>query len=111
MKSHAVAFYGTTRYKKKVTVTYKQRYWKKRSDGIKQRYHKKVTVKRFKYVKGGQRLTVYGSPEQIKQSKKLMEDWIPKKQYVDRVPARLFLKHPERFARKGKWVDFKEDET
>ena len=113
MASHAVAFYGTTRYKTKVTLTYKQRYLKKRKDNIKQRYWKKVTVTKTKYVKGGQRLTVYGSPQEITEVKKKMtlEHWIPKKKYVDKVSAELFLRHPTKYARHGKWTKFEEQET
>jgi hypothetical protein len=112
MKNHAVAFYGTTRYKTKTPTTYKQHYWKKRKDGVKQRYVKKVTAKRVKNAKGGKRLTVYGTPHEIKQVKaKIREGWIPKKQYEDRVSAELFLRNPSRFARRGKWIRFGEDES
>jgi hypothetical protein len=111
--SHAVAFYGTTRYKKKVKVTYKQRFWKKRNDGIRQRYYKKVTGTRIKHIKGGERLTVYGTPKQIRRVKRKIdrEGWIPKKQYVDKVNAELFLRHPRKYARKGVWRTFEETET
>jgi hypothetical protein len=110
---HAVAFYGTTRYKKKVQVTYKQRFWKRRSDGVRQRYRKTVTGYRYKNVKGGERLTVYGTPKQIKRVKRKIdrEEWIPKKQYVDRVSAEIFLQHPRKYARKGVWDVFNENES
>jgi hypothetical protein len=112
-KSHAIAFYGSTRYKQKVKVTYKTTVTKKRKDGVKQRYHKRVTATRYKQVKGGQRLTVYGSPEEIKQVKEKIdsEGWIPKRKYVDRVSADLFLRDPKKYARKGVWIDFDEDES
>jgi len=32
-------------------ITYKQRYWKKRKDGIKQRYWRKITRKKWKPLK------------------------------------------------------------
>jgi len=113
MTTHAVAFYGSTRYKAKVKISYKQRYWKRRKDGVRQRYIKRVTAHRTKMVKGGQRLTVYGSPEQVKQVKHKVasEGWIPKKKYVDRVNAEVFLKKPRKYARKGKWASFSEAES
>jgi hypothetical protein len=113
MVNHAVAFYGTTRYKAKVKVTYKQRYLKRRKDGIKQHYTKKVTAHRVKLVKGGQRLTVYGSAPEIKQVKAKVEkeQWIPKRKYVDRVSAEVFLRNPQYYARHGQWIDFDEDES
>ena len=113
MKSHAIAFYGTTRTKKTVQITYKQRYWKRRNDNIKQRYWKKVTARKSVYVKGGQRLTVYGTPQELKQVKQKIveENWIPKRKYVDQVSAEVFLRKPRKFARHGKWVKFEEQET
>jgi len=113
MKTHAIAIYGTTKYKKKVKVTYKQRYWKIRKDKIKQRYTKKVIATKIKLVKGGQRITIYGTPKQIKQAKTKIQkqQLIPKKKYVDKVHAQVFLKHPEKYTRKGRWVRFAEEET
>ena len=113
MKSHAIAFYGTTRTKKTVQITYKQRYHIKRSDNVRQRYWKKVTARRSVYVKGGQRLTVYGTPQELEQVKQKIatEKWIPKHKYVDRVSAEVFLRKPRKFAKHGKWVKFEEQET
>ena len=113
MTTQAVAFYGSTRYRTKVKVSYKQRYWKRRKDGVRQRYTKRVTAHRTRMVKGGQRLTVYGSPEQVKQVKHKVasEGWIPKKKYVDRVNAEVFLQHPRKYARHGKWTKFEEQES
>jgi len=111
--THAVAFYGTTRYKTKVLVSYKQRYVKRRKDGVKQRYWLKVARSTSKFVKGGERLTVFGSAEDVALVKNKIdrESWIPKKRYVDRVRATLFLAEPERFARKGEWVERKKKDS
>ena len=113
MKSHAIAFYGTTKTKKTVQITYKQRYYKRRSDNIKQRYWKKVTVRKSVYVKGGQRFTVYGTPQELQQVKQKIakEKWIPKHKYVDQVNAEVFLRKPRKFAKHGKWIKFEEEET
>jgi len=112
-KTHAVAFYGTTRYKTKVLVSYKQRYVKRRKDGVKQRYWLKVARSTSKFVKGGERLTVFGSAEDVALVKNKIdrEQWIPKKKFQDRVPASEFLKHPERYARKGVWVERKKKDS
>jgi hypothetical protein len=112
-RNHAIAIYGTTRYKAKVQTTYKQRYWKKRSDGIRQRYRKTVTRTTSRYVKGGQRLTIYGSAQDVAAATRKVhnEGWIPKKMYEDKVSAKGFLLNPKAHARKGEWVDFDENET
>jgi hypothetical protein len=112
MVAHAIAFYGTTRYKKKVKITYKKQVWKRRKDGVKQRYRKTIVARRVKNVKGGKRLTVYGTSQEIRQVKqKIEEGWIPRRQYVDRVSAELFLRNVERYARRGRWIDFEEEES
>jgi len=111
-KKHALAIYGSTRYKKKVSVTYKKRVWKRRKDGIKQRYRKKFTAKFPKWVKGGERITLWGKPEDIASAKKLIEKGlIPKHKYVDRVNAENFIDYPEKYAREGQWVEFEEEES
>lgn len=112
-KTHTIAFYGTTRYKTKVLVTYKQRYVKCRKDGVKQRYWRKVARATSKFIKGGERLTVWGLAKDVALVKNKIdrEQWIPRKRYVDRVSARLFLDEPERFARVGEWVNFGEKES
>ena len=131
MKKHAIAIYGTTRYKKKVSVTYKKRVWKKivrkqrfwkiRKDKVKQRYWKKQTVKqRFtkkvtrkitRKVKGGQRITIWGKPEDVATAKQMIEKGlIPKRKYVDKVDAEKFIDYPEKYTRKGEWIEIDEKE-
>lgn len=112
-KTHAVAVYGTTRYLKKVQVSFKQRIWKRRRDGIKQRYHKTVTKKVSKFVKGGQRITVYGTAKDVRKAvdKIHKQQWIPNKKFVDRVAAKDFLDDPEEYAKQGEWIDFEENES
>jgi hypothetical protein len=112
-KTHAVAFYGTTRYKTKVLVSYKQRYVKRRKDGVKQRYWLKVARSTSKFVKGGERLTVFGSAKDVAQVKNKIdrESWIPKRKFQDRVDAKGFLKSPEKYARKGDWVEREKKES
>lgn len=106
-KTHALAIYGTTRYKTLQQVSYKQRFWKKRSDGIKQRYRKSVTKTVSKFKKGGERITLFGNLKDIAKAEKKIEreKWIPKKKFQDRVNAKDFLENPEKYARKGDWVD------
>ena len=113
MKSHAIAFYGTTKTKKTVQITYKQRYRKTRVDGIKQRYWKTVATHKTIHVKAKQRLTIYGTPQELKQVKQKIETekWIPKRKHVDRVNAELFLRHPTKYAKHGKWTKFEQEET
>ena len=116
MVNHAIAFYGTTRYKAKVKVTYKQRYLKKRKDGVRQHYTKKVTAYRTKNLKGGQRLTIWGSVEDVKEAKRIIdeENLIPIKRYEDRISAEIFVRNPayrRKHTRKGKWIAFEEDES
>jgi len=130
-KKHAIAIYGTTKYKKKVSVTYKtrvwkkivrkQRFWKIRKDKVKQRYWRKRTIKqRFtkkvtrkvsRWVKGGQRITLWGTPEDVASAKHKIEKegLIPKHKYVDRVNAEDFADHPEKYTRKGEWIEFEEE--
>jgi len=112
-RMHAIAIYGTSRYRKKVKVTYKTRVWKRRSDGIKQRYRKTVTRRISKNVKGGKRFTIYGDAKDVSEATRLVHEgqWIPKKMYTDRVSAKGFLSNPKLYARKGVWQDFNEKES
>jgi len=113
IRKHAISIYGTTTYKKAKTHTYKQRYWKKRADGIKQRYRKKVTRTQRYQVKGGKRITIYGTAKEVAEAKKMIhqQQLIPKKEYEDKVSAEIFLKTPEKYTHKGKWERFTEEET
>lgn len=113
IKTHAIAIYGTTRYKTLQQISYKQRFWKRRSDGIKQRYQKSVTKSVSKFKKGGERITLYGNVKDIaKAEKKIREEgWIPKKKFQDRVDAKSFLKNPQKYCRKGEWTKRKKKKT
>jgi len=114
MVNNAIALYGTTRYKKSVVEVVYHRVWKTRKDGIRQRYRMVKGYKTVeKWFKGGNRLTVWGTAEDCARALEKIgeEEWIPKRKYVDNVPAADFLKHPEKYARKGEWVEFEIDES
>lgn len=88
-----IAVYGT--YETRVPV--KQRYWKRRSDGIKQRYWKNTTRTRRAEMTGryefcGKRKNLYKA---VVQAHRVMP-----RGYVD-VPAEKFLKHPEKYGIEG----------
>jgi len=106
-KTHAVAIYGTAKYKQLKTITYTRRtpYHPERLQTI--TYHRKV------YVERERRITLWGSPRDIAKAKAKIdkENWIPKKKYVDRVPAKDFLKNPQKYAKEGKWIDKKIKKT
>jgi hypothetical protein len=92
-----IAVYG--HYEAKVPV--KQRYWKRRVDGVKQRYWKKTT--RMKTVSGSGRYEFSGKGKDLYKAVVKAHQKVPKG-YVD-VPAERFLKHPERYSQEGNWSD------
>jgi len=92
-----IAVYGT--YEAKVPV--KQRYWKRRRDGIKQRYWKKTT--RLKKVTMSRRYEFYGKGKDLYKAIVKAHQLMPKG-FVD-VSAREFLEHPERYGHEGSWID------
>jgi len=111
-KKHAIAIYGTTRYKKKVSITVKKRVWIKGKHPVKQRHWKKIKTHVLKYVKGGQRITIWGKSEDVATAKQMIEKGlIPKHKYVDKVDAEKFIDHPEKYTREGEWIDFEEEES
>jgi len=83
--------------------TYKQRYWKKRKDGIKQRYWKKVSRKQ-KY-KRNVRFDISGSGRDISEAvaKVIKEPLTPKEKHV-KVEATDLIEHPEDYGGEEDWV-------
>jgi len=91
------AFYGS--YETKVPV--KQRYWKRRRDGIKQRYWKKT--KSLKTATKSGRYEFHGTGRDlykaVRKAHRVMPDG-----YVD-VSAEKFLENPHRYGSEGSWID------
>jgi NAD(P)H-flavin reductase len=106
-KTHAVAIYGTTKFKQLKTITYKKHVWKTRKDNVKQRYIKKIEARRSVYVYRDRRITLWGSAKDVKKAREKLDrlGLIPKKKFVDKVSAKDFVLHPEKYAREGDWVD------
>lgn len=92
-----IAVYGS--YEAKVPV--KQRYWKRRRDGIKQRYWKKT--KRMKKVAMKGRYEFHGKGRDLYKAVVKAHRFMPKG-FVD-VSAEKFLKYPERFGFEGSWIE------
>ena len=92
-----IAVYG--KYEAKVPV--KQRYWKRRKDGIKQRYWKKTT--RLKRVSQSGRYEFHGKGKDLYKAIVKAHQKMPKG-FVD-IPAEKFLKNPEKYGVEGSWVD------
>jgi hypothetical protein len=92
-----IAVYGT--YESRVPV--KQRYWKRRIDGIKQRYWKNTTRTKKAEVSG--RYEFSGTGKDLYKAVVKAQEFVPKK-FVD-VPAKEFLKNPEKYSEKGKWIE------
>jgi hypothetical protein len=93
-----IAMYGTYEAKEPV----KQRYWKRRIDGIRQRYWKKTKQTR-KVVREG-RYEFHGSGKDLYKAVVKALKTVPKRRFVD-VSAEKFLKHPERYGIEGEWID------
>lgn len=92
-----IAVYGA--YKTKVPV--RQRYWKRRRDGILQRYWKKT--KRMKKVVRSGRYEFHGKGRDLYKAVVKAHHFMPKG-FVD-VSATEFLERPERYGFEGEWVD------
>ena len=97
-----IAIYG--RYKAKVPV--KQRYWKKRIDGVRQRYWKKTKQMKKATIRG--RYELHGTGRTLYKAIALIKgrQLVPKtpRRFVD-VSAQRFLEHPERYSDEGTWID------
>jgi len=92
-----IAVYGSY----ETTEPVRQRYWKRRKDGIKQRYWKKTTRMK-KVVKEG-RYEFHGSGKDLFRAVAEAQKTMPKG-YVD-VSAKEFLEHPEKYGVKGTWTE------
>ena len=96
--SKKIAVYGS--YEAKVPV--KQRYWKRRVDGIMQRYWK-TKHGSFKTVEGKGRYEFHGQGRELYRAVVQAHRTVPKG-YVD-VSAEQFLKEPEKYGVEGRWID------
>jgi hypothetical protein len=97
--SKKIAMYGACQSKIRV----KQRFWKKRRDGIRQRYWK--LTKREKTVERECRYEFHGKGKALFRAVKEAHHIVPKG-YVD-VSAEEFLKNPEKYGSEGKWIEKK----
>jgi len=92
-----IAVYGS--YKARVHV--KQRYLKKRVDGIKQRYWKKT--KRMKTVEASGRYEFHGKGKELYKAVVKAHRFMPRA-FVS-VSAEKFLEHPETYGFEGEWIE------
>lgn len=92
-----IAVYGS--YKAKVPS--KQRYWKRRRDGVLQRYWKTTERKRSVEAKG--RYEFEGSGKELYQAVRKAQKVMPKG-FVT-VSAKEFLQHPEKYGHSGSWIE------
>ena len=92
-----IAVYGS--YEAKVSV--KQRFWKKRVDGIFQRYWKKT--KRMKTVETSGRYEFYGKGRDLYKAVVKAHRFMPKG-FVT-VSANKFVETPEKYGFEGEWIE------
>ena len=95
--SKKIAVYG--RYMAEVPV--KQRYWKRRKDGVKQRYWKKTN--RTKKVEQTGRYEFHGTGKELYKAVVKAHGFVPKG-FVD-ASAEEFLRHPEKYGSEGEWIE------
>lgn len=95
--SKKIAVYGS--YEAKVPV--RQRFWKRRKDGIRQRYWKKT--KRTKKVVMSGRYEFHGKGKDLYRAIVGAHRFVPK-DFVD-VSAEKFLEHPEKYGYEGEWIE------
>jgi hypothetical protein len=98
--SDKISRYGT--YKTKMPVTYKQRFWKKRKDGVKQRYWKKVTRTQKKISTWG-RFEIHGKGRDLYKALVVAHRVVPKG-FID-VSAEDFLENPYEYGYEGEWIE------
>ena len=96
--SKKIAIYGS--YETKVPV--KQRYWKRRVDGVKQRYWK-IKHGCFKKVEGKGRYEFSGKGSDLYKAVVKAHKTMPKG-FVD-VSAEKFIENPEKYGDEGEWLD------
>ena len=92
-----IAVYGS--FKSKVPI--KQRYWKRRRDGILQRYWKK-TKRTKEVVETKARYEFEGRGRDLYKAIVLAHRFLPKG-FVD-VSATKFLQNPEKYGFEGSWI-------
>lgn len=95
--SKKIAIYGTSEAK----VPVRQRYWKRRADGIRQRYWKKTT--RTKKVEESVRYEFTGKGKDLYKAIVKAHKIVPKG-FID-VSAKEFLKKPEKYGYEGEWIE------
>jgi hypothetical protein len=94
-----VAVYGTGEAK----IPVKQRYWKRRKDGILQRFWKK-TKRVKKKLLDNIRIELSGKGKDVYKAVVKTYHYIPKG-YI-KTSAQKFLENPEKFAYEGDWVEW-----
>lgn len=92
-----IAVYGS--YLAKTPV--RQRYWKKRVDGVVQRYWKRTRRMRLSEMKG--RYEFHGRGKDLCKAVVKAHNHVPKG-YVD-VSAEKFLENPEKYGFEGEWIE------
>lgn len=92
-----IAVYGS--YEAKIPV--KQRYWKKRVDGIRQRYWKKT--KKLKKTEISGRYEFYGKGKDLYKAVIKAHRFMPKG-FVT-VSAEKFVESPEKYGFEGEWIE------
>jgi hypothetical protein len=92
-----IAVYGTI----ETRVPLRQRFWKRRRDGIRQRYWKKT--ERTKKTAMSGRYEFYGSGKDLYKAVRKAHELVPKG-FVN-VSAEDFLKNPEKYGSEGSWID------
>ena len=92
-----IAVYGVF----ETTEPVKQRYWKRRSDGVNQRYWKNTTRTRKVVNKG--RYEFHGKGKDLYKAVVKSQKIVPKG-YID-ISAKDFLKNPQKYGKAGKWIE------
>ena len=82
-------------------ITYKQRYWKRRKDGVKQRYWRKVTRDQRTTKRG--RYEFHGKGRDLYKARVMAHRLMPKG-FVD-VSADEFLRTPYEYGYEGEWIE------
>ncbi len=95
--SKKIAIYGNY----KATILVKQRYWKKRADGVKQRYWRKTVKAKGKAMSG--RYEFQGTGKELYKAVAEAYHTVPR-DFIN-VSAKEFLKNTEKYGFEGKWVD------
>lgn len=102
MAEKTIAVYGTAPEK----VYVKQRYWKKRKDGIKQRYW--IKTKRTKTVHKSKRWEIEGKGKKLYQATVLAHHYIPKED-ITIIKAEKLLENPEKYGYPDEWLEVEVD--